>query len=67
MDTGLHQQTAKIYQFPLRGRRRFDDVRAALMSDLEKFEMAPAVVDTCWYHDEAVRDAGQDTSDGAKR
>lgn len=54
MTINIHRETAKVFQFPLRPRRRLDNGTTA---PAEVFEVAPSVVDTsCWYHDDAVRD-----------
>ncbi len=53
MTTNIHRETAKIYQFPIRPRRRLEN-GATVPQDLE---IVVSVVDTCWYHDEAVKDA----------
>ena len=56
--TSIHRETAKIYQFPLMPRMRPDKggghpgvpVKAPLV-----------VVDTCWYHDQAIKNETRDT------
>jgi hypothetical protein len=50
---GIHRETAKIYQFPLSPRRRLDD---GLTVPAKGADIVLSVVDTCWYHDEAIRD-----------
>jgi hypothetical protein len=50
---GIHRDTAKIYQFPLSQRRRLDN---GLTTPLKAGDIVLSVVDTCWYHDEAIRD-----------
>jgi hypothetical protein len=50
---GIHRDTATIYQFPIRPRRRLDN---GLTTPLASTEVTLSVVDTCWYHDEAIRD-----------
>ncbi|MBB4235642.1 glutamine synthetase translation inhibitor GstI [Rhizobium esperanzae] len=55
MPTGFHRESATIYQFPVtptRGANRFE--RARLM-EREAAEVCDAALDSCWYHDEAVR------------
>lgn len=55
MTTSIHRDTATIYQFPVRPRRRLEN---GLTAPAGIYEMAPAVVDvSCWYHDEAMSDA----------
>jgi hypothetical protein len=50
---GIHRETAKIYQFPVNPRRRLDN---GLTTPLGVGDIVFSVVDTCWYHDEAVRE-----------
>ena len=52
MTMDMHRETAKILQFPLRPRLRLENGTTTLGG----YERAVVVVDTCWYHDEAVRD-----------
>lgn len=58
MTAGFHHDTAKIYQFPVTGRRQNFEQRSENMSSSVLLfpERTPqyAVVDTCWYHQEAV-------------
>lgn len=54
---GIHRDTAKIYQFPLRPRHRLDNGLTVASGDRD---VVIAVVDTCWYHAEAVR--GEDVT-----
>ncbi|TCV74583.1 uncharacterized protein DUF2735 [Neorhizobium sp. R1-B] len=63
MTTDIHRETARIYQFPIRPRRRLDNGATAPSSDLE---IAGNVVDTCWYHDEAVKDSTSKTNERPK-
>ncbi len=48
-----HKETARVYQFPVRPRRRLDN---GLTVPSIPAEVALSVVDSCWYHDEAVRE-----------
>jgi hypothetical protein len=51
--TSIHRETAKIYQFPLMPRMRPDkDGNGASAAT----KVPLVVVDTCWYHDEAIKD-----------
>lgn len=58
MTAGFHPDTAKIYQFPVAsGRKNFRQRPENMPSSVLRFpEQAPqyVVVDTCWYHQEAV-------------
>jgi hypothetical protein len=53
MTIDMHRETAKILQFPLRPRLRLENGTTMPGG----YERSLAVIDTCWYHDEAVRDA----------
>ena len=55
MTIDMHRETAKILQFPLRPRLRLEN--GTTMAGV--YDRAVAVIDTCWYHDEAVRDASR--------
>ncbi len=50
---GIHRETAKIYEFPLMQRRRLDN---GLTAPAPPKEVVFSVVDTCWYHSEAIRE-----------
>jgi len=50
---GIHRETAKIYEFPLMQRRRLDN---GLTAPAASKEVIFSVVDTCWYHGEAIRE-----------
>lgn len=57
MTAGFHHDTAKIYQFPVVSRRqnfgqRTENMQSSVISFPAKVEYA--VIDTCWYHQEAV-------------
>ncbi len=60
METHSHQPTAVILQFPVKGRataRTFPDAQRTV-EDQRWSKICAAALDGCWYHDEAVRDAG---------
>ncbi|MGK6316496.1 DUF2735 domain-containing protein [Neorhizobium sp. DT-125] len=63
MTTDIRRDTAKIYQFPVRPRRRLENGRTASASI---YEMSASVVDDCWYHDEAVKDEAPKAADKPK-
>jgi hypothetical protein len=52
MDNTTHRETAQIYQFPVARTRHVGH-----RPDTERLSqrIADAVLDDCWYHDEAVR------------
>ena len=50
---GTHRETAKIYEFPVMQRRRLDN---GLTAPAPSKEVVFSVVDTCWYHSEAIRE-----------
>jgi hypothetical protein len=55
MTIGFHRESAKIYQFPVKaGASRFERARRL---ELEAQRVCDAALDSCWYHEEAVRDA----------
>lgn len=56
MTIGFHRESAKIYQFPVKAAaaNRFERTRRL---ELEAQRVCDAALDSCWYHDEAVRDA----------
>ncbi|MBP1846382.1 hypothetical protein J2046_004657 [Rhizobium petrolearium] len=64
MKTNIHRETAKIYQFPIRPRQRPGNGRTAPGDEIH--EVAANVLDTCWYHDEAVRDDETRSNDRPK-
>ncbi|TDK39165.1 DUF2735 domain-containing protein [Rhizobium deserti] len=53
MTIDMHRETATILQFPLQPRLRLEGGKTIAGG----YERAVVVVDTCWYHEEAVRDA----------
>lgn len=57
MTTGFHCESAQIYQFPVADRRKtFGKRQETGVSSVIDFPVkAPYdVIDTCWYHEEAV-------------
>ena len=52
MAIGVHHETATIYAFP--GKRFTAEPRKSI--DLES-QLEPSVYDSCWYHDEAMKEA----------
>ncbi|MDR6816751.1 hypothetical protein J2X76_001924 [Neorhizobium sp. 2083] len=63
MTLHIHRESATIYQFPVRPRRRLEDGRT-VPTGIQ--DVALSIVDTsCWYHDEAVRD-GEPKNDPSK-
>lgn len=60
MNTTIEQGTAKIYQFPIGGRRaleakRFDNGKSA--TDLNSQRVLESVVGGSWYHEAAIRES----------
>ncbi|RWX78862.1 DUF2735 domain-containing protein [Neorhizobium lilium] len=53
MAVSIQSESARIYEFPLRPRRRLEDGRTVPASP---YDATVSVVDQCWYHGEAVRD-----------
>jgi hypothetical protein len=56
MAIGFQRESATIYQFPIKAVRvpnRFERLR---MMELEAASVCDAALDSCWYHDEAVRE-----------
>ncbi len=49
----IHRETAKIYEFPLLQRRRLDN---GLTAPVPSGDVVFSVVDTCWYHGDAIRE-----------
>ena len=57
MAAGFHHHTAKVYQFPVGERRRnFRQGSENMQSTVITLPVAVSypVIDTCWYHQEAV-------------
>jgi hypothetical protein len=51
MVTGVHHESATIYAFPA---KRFASTGPRHNIDMEA-AMAPCVYDSCWYHDDAMK------------
>jgi hypothetical protein len=65
MAVGFHHETAKIYQLNAFSRgRKISNASEGAPSSVIKFPetVQYAVVDTCWYHQEAVADDGKATN-----
>ncbi|KNY35240.1 MULTISPECIES: DUF2735 domain-containing protein [unclassified Agrobacterium] len=56
MATGIHRETATIYQFPVGGRAGLSRFGNSGLSELELQAREPHVDFGSWYHDEAIRD-----------
>ena len=59
MNTGLNQESAKIYQFPVGGRaaiagRRYEDTKSA--AGLGASRVNEVAVGGAWYHDAAIQE-----------
>ena len=59
MASGVHPGSAEIVQFPVASRRRnfgqrSENVQASVVNFSER--VSYSVVDTCWYHAEAMTD-----------
>jgi len=61
MPTGFHRESATIYQFPVKAIRNANRFERARLMEREAAEVCDAVLDSCWYHDEAVRESDQPT------
>jgi hypothetical protein len=62
MTTNVYRGSAKIYDFPARGRfaaggDRKDNTLATLAANFTSPRVAKTVFGSAWYHDEAVQDA----------
>ncbi len=58
MTTGLQQESAKIYQFPVRARALANLRREQLHADMElSLPYVAASIDSGWYHEEAIQQA----------
>ncbi|MFE1600229.1 DUF2735 domain-containing protein [Methylobacterium sp. ID0610] len=58
MTTAPRRETAKIYQFPVRGRDGQGGRRPETStSDRNAFRFADAAFGSGWYHDAAIQDA----------
>ncbi|CAN7498399.1 glutamine synthetase translation inhibitor GstI [Rhizobium leguminosarum] len=61
MPTGFHRESAKIYQFPVKAIRNANRFERARLMEREAAEVCDAALDSCWYHDEAVRESDRPT------
>ena len=56
MNTSFHHGSAKIYQFPVGGRRpigsRQEDTKAGV-----EIDMTRVACGDCWYHEAAIEDS----------
>ncbi|NNH80483.1 glutamine synthetase translation inhibitor GstI [Rhizobium laguerreae] len=57
MPTDFHRESATIYQFPVKAIRNANRFERARLMEREAADVCDAALDSCWYHDEAVRDA----------
>ena len=59
MTTNNFQQSAKIYQFPVRSRRVADRMReeAAPVVNIVPPRLAKAASSSAWYHDAAIQES----------
>ncbi|KAF5882978.1 DUF2735 domain-containing protein [Rhizobium sophorae] len=61
MPTGFHRESATIYQFPVKAIRNANRFERARLMEREAADVCDAALDSCWYHDEAVRDSDRPT------
>ncbi|MBY5789386.1 MULTISPECIES: glutamine synthetase translation inhibitor GstI [Rhizobium] len=61
MPTGFHRESATIYQFPVKAIRNANRFERARLMEREAAGVCDAALDSCWYHDEAVRDSDRPT------
>jgi hypothetical protein len=52
MVIGVHHESAKIYAFPS---KRFSSAATRQKADIAE-DMDPCVYDSCWYHDDAMKE-----------
>jgi hypothetical protein len=57
MPTGFHRESATIYQFPVKAIRNANRFERARLMEREAAAVCDAALDSCWYHDEAVRES----------
>ena len=60
MNTGFHQESARIYQFPVGGRsaiagRRYEGAKPT--ADLGPSRVNEVAVGGAWYHDAAIQES----------
>ncbi|MGO4117982.1 glutamine synthetase translation inhibitor GstI [Rhizobium ruizarguesonis] len=61
MPIGFHRESATIYQFPVKAIRNANRFERARLMEREAAEVCDAALDSCWYHDEAVRESDRPT------
>ncbi|MGR4843441.1 glutamine synthetase translation inhibitor GstI [Rhizobium sp. LARHSG275] len=61
MPTGFHRDSATIYQFPVKAICNANRFERARLMEREAAEVCDAALDSCWYHDEAVRESDRPT------
>lgn len=61
MPTGFHRDSATIYKFPVKAIRNANRFERARLMEREAAEVCDAALDSCWYHDEAVRESDRPT------
>ena len=61
MPTGFHRESATIYQFPVKPPRAASLFERAKLMEREAADICDAALDSCWYHDEAVRETDRPT------
>ncbi|ACE92210.1 glutamine synthetase translation inhibitor [Rhizobium phaseoli] len=61
MPTGFHRESATIYQFPVKPTRAASRFERTRRMEREAADVCDAALDSCWYHDEAVRDSDRPT------
>ncbi|MGO8063868.1 glutamine synthetase translation inhibitor GstI, partial [Rhizobium johnstonii] len=59
--TGVHRESATIYRFPVKARRNANRFEHARLREREAADVCEAALDSCWYQDEAGRDADRPT------
>ncbi|MCJ9695613.1 DUF2735 domain-containing protein [Rhizobium sp. PRIMUS64] len=61
MPTGFHRESATIYQFPVKAIRNANRFERARLMEREAADVCDSALDSCWYHDEAVRESDRPT------
>ncbi|MEH7877943.1 glutamine synthetase translation inhibitor GstI [Rhizobium laguerreae] len=61
MPTGFHRESATIYQFPVKATRNANRFERARLMEREAADVCDAALDSCCYHDEAVRESDRPT------
>lgn len=57
MTIGLHRETAKIYEFPVRGRAGVIARQEAAAAEAKTPRLPQTSFGSGWYHDAAIADA----------